>query len=345
MGVTIKDIAKMADVSIATVSRVINNKNGGVSDETRERILQIMKELRYSPNRIARGLVTKKTNILGLILPDITNPFFPYLVRGVEDTASQYGYNIILCNSDNNPSKEGTYISILKENNVDGIICTSVLGIKDEDFANSGQKKIPFVFLDRSFNMTNAPVVYTDGIMGMHDIVSYVIANGHKRIACIFGPKNNSSTEQRMKGYLSALGEAGIDFDAALIREGDYRISGGYDCTLDLLDSGCAFTALVCANDLMAIGALQAMESKNIKVPDDISITGYDDIYVAGITSPKLTTVAQPIYEMGCYAVEQLIKLINGEPIKDKDIVLKPKLVIRQSVGKRSDRLENSGHR
>lgn len=337
MSITIKDIARMADVSIATVSRVINHKNEGVSEETRSRILRIVKETDYYPNRIARGLVTKKTNILGLILPDITNPFFPGIARGVEDTASKYGYNIILCNSDNKSEKEETYINILTENNVDGIICTSVTGFNNERMKKHKQKKIPFVFLDRSLYRENIPVVYSDGTYGMYEMVKYVIKEGHRRIAYISGPEDNSSSAQRMTGYRQAIQMAGIPYDPDIVAIGSYQIKDGNECMRRLLESGHDFTAVVCANDLMAVGALDELKSREIKVPEEISITGYDDIYAAGITSPKLTTVAQPVYEMGCYAVEQLVGLIRGEKLVQSEIRLKPELIIRQSVSKRGD--------
>lgn len=345
MGVTIKDIARRAGVSIATVSRVINNKSEGVGRETREKILDIVKELNYYPNRIARGLVTKKTNILGLILPDISNPFFPSLARGVEDTASRYGYNMILCNTDNKKEKEETYISVLKENNVDGILYTSVIRQKDKNVKKLLQSKIPFVLLDRSINVRDIPKVFTDGVSGMQQMINYLIENGHRRIAYISGPKSNSSTEQRLKGYRKALGDAGISADHTIMKDGDYKISSGYKNMLELLDEGGNFSAVACANDLMAVGALEALKDRGIKVPEEMSITGYDDIYIADVTSPKLTTVAQPKYEMGCIAAELLVKLVQGEEISEREVVLQPSLVIRESVAKRSDMLENCGHR
>jgi len=335
MGVTIKDIAREAGVSLATVSRVINNKNEGVGPETRERILNLMKELEYYPNRIARGLVTKKTNILGLVLPDISNPFFPSLTRGVEDTANKYGYNIILCNTDNNKKKEETYINVLKENNVDGIIYTSVVSNKDKSVKMLLQSRIPFVLLDRSINAADIPEVITDGESGMQQMVEYLIANGHRRIAYISGPGNNSPAEQRLEGYSKALLSAGIPIDHTIIKGGDYNISSGYRCMKELLDLGADFTAVACANDLIAVGAMEMLKEKGIRVPADISITGYDDIYLAGVLTPKLTTIAQPKYEMGSLAAELLIKLVQGDEIKERQVILQPSLIERESVAKK----------
>ncbi|MCG8483936.1 MAG: LacI family transcriptional regulator [Clostridia bacterium] len=345
MNVTIKDIAKKANVSIATVSRVINNKSEGVGPETRERILNIIKESNYHPSRIAQGMVTKKTNILGLILPDISNPFFPDLVRGVEDTASHYGYNLVLCNSDKNSDKEEAYIRVLKENNAAGIIYTSVVKRKEKNIKLLLKNKIPFVIMDRSINISNVPKVYTNNIFGMHEMVEYLINNGHRCIAYISGPKYNSSSEQRLKGFKKALNDAGITIDLELIKDGDYSINSGKACMTEILKTGKCFTAVACANDLMALGALEVLKDKGIRVPQEISITGYDDIVMTTFTTPKLTTVVQPKYEIGCEAAELLIKLVNGEEIQQKEVILQPKLAIRESVAKRSDIVEDCSHR
>ncbi len=345
MSVTIKDIAKEADVSIATVSRVINNKSEGVGDETRERILKIIKDRKYYPNRMARGMVTKQSNMLGLILPDITNPFFPDLVRGVEDTASRFGYNIVLCNADNDKDKEESYIQVLKENNAAGIFYISVIRRNDNNIKRLLESKIPFVLMDRRINIDNVPKVYTDNEAGMYEMVEYLIKQGHRKIAYISGPKYNSSSEQRLKGYTTALSDAGIPVEDSLIREGDYQIESGHQYITELLDQGREFTAVACANDMMAVGALEGLKSRGIKIPEEISITGYDDILMATVTSPKLTTVAQPKYEMGCIAAELLIKLVKGQRISQNEVILQSKLAIRESVAKRSDNIENCSHR
>ncbi len=345
MSVTIKDIAKEANVSIATVSRVINNKSEGVGKETREKIRKIIKDLNYYPNRVARGMVTKQSNILGLILPDISNPFFPDLVRGVEDTASKSGYNIVLCNADNNKDKEASYIRVLKENNAAGIFYISVIKKNDNNLKLLVDGKIPFVLMDRRINIENVPKVYTDNVTGMYEMADYLIKNGHRRIAYISGPKHNSSSDQRLKGYKKALSDTGITIDPDIIKVGDYKLESGRQHMQALIDEGNNFTAVACANDMMAVGALEVLKHKGIKVPQEISITGYDDIFMASVTSPKLTTVAQPKYKMGCIAAELLIKLVQGRQISRKEIILKPSLAIRESAIKRSDNFENCSYR
>lgn len=337
MGITIKDIAKEAKVSIASVSRVINNKSEGVSVETRKRILDIMEKHNYVPSNLARGLVTKKTNIIGLILPDINNPFFPGIVRGVEDAANNYGYNIILCNTDDDQEKEKTYIQILKEKCVDGIIYTSALEATNKNIELLKDYKIPFVSIDRAIDLDQVPFIFTNGENGMFKIVEHIIENGHKNIAYIAGTKGAPTNHSRLEGYKKALKKHGIPINQDIIKYGDYKLEGGQLCMKELLDSNIKFTAVACENDLMAIGALETLSTRKIPVPQGISITGYDDIFLTNVTCPKITTVAQPIYEMGSNAVDLLMKIINKEEVTNYKIILEPKLVIRDSVYKRGE--------
>lgn len=334
MAVTIKDIAKEANVSIATVSRVINNKSEGMSLETREKILEIMKRNKYIPSNLARGLVTRKTNIIGLILPDINNPFFPGIARGAEDASNKYGYNIILCNTDDDPKKEKTYIQILKEKCVDGIIYTSTLDSTSENMRLFKEYKIPFVFMDRIINSDEIPFVCTNGEDGMFKVVEYLIENGHTEIAYIAGEKK-SPFNNRFEGYKKALIKHNISLNHNLVKNGDYKLDGGKKCLEELLESGERFTAVACENDLMAIGALEILRDRGIDVPREVSITGYDDIFLTNVTCPKITTVAQPIYDMGYKAVELLIKTINNEYIENNKIILESELVIKDSVWKK----------
>lgn len=337
MGITIKDIAKEAKVSIASVSRVINNKSEGVSEETRERILAIIEKYNYIPSSLARGLVTKKTNIIGLVLPDINNPFFPGIARGVEDAANKYGYNIILCNTDDDQEKEKTYIQILKEKCVDGIIYTSALKATNQNVELLKEYNIPFVSMDRAIDLDNIPSIYTNGEEGMYKMIEYIIQNGHNEIAYIAGTKGAPSNHSRLRGYKRALESHRIPLNPKLIKYGDYKLEGGKLCMEELLDSNTNITAVACENDIMAIGALETLNSRKIKVPEQISITGYDNIFFTDITWPKITTVAQPIYEMGLKAVELLVKIINNEKTPNKKIILEPKLIIRDSVFKRGE--------
>ncbi|SHF23622.1 LacI family DNA-binding transcriptional regulator [Caloramator proteoclasticus] len=332
MRATIKDIAKKANVSITTVSLVLNKKDSNISDETRNKIMKVVDELNYTPNKIAKGLITKKTNTFGLIIPDIANPFFPEIVRGVEDVANNNGYNLILCNTDDNPKKEEKYTKILIEKCVDGIIFISTSKSKDNNIKLLKKYNVPYVVLDRDVDNPDSPYIHTDDEKGMYEVVKFLIKNGHKKIAYISGPKENTTSQKRKNGYIKALKEMGIPIKNTIIREGNYKIDGGQYCIKSLLDSKEEFSAVACANDLMAIGAMEALKSRGILIPDDISLTGYDDIYISKITTPKLTTVEQPKYELGRISTETLLKIIYGIKVHPIEIKLEPKLIVRDSV-------------
>ncbi|ABY95668.1 MULTISPECIES: LacI family DNA-binding transcriptional regulator [Thermoanaerobacter] len=330
MAVTIKDIAKLANVSITTVSRVINNKTEGVSEETRNRILQLVKELGYQPNAIARGLVTKKTKTVGLIIPDISNPFFPDIARGVEDSAHIYGYNVFLCNTDDNLEKESEYINALKEKYVDGIIFTSSSIPKHEHITDLIKSGIPVVIMDRRIDSEDIYGVFLDNYEGGYIATKYLIDLGHKRIGCITGPLYISNAIERLEGYKRALVDNEIEVDNRLIFEGDYKINSGIIGAEKLLEH--EVTAIFASNDLMAYGAYKAIRSYGYKIPDDISVVGFDDIQLSQILEPQLTTIRQPAYDMGLAAARMLIKLVEGKKLKKKIINFRPQLIIRQST-------------
>ncbi|EIV99403.1 LacI family DNA-binding transcriptional regulator [Thermoanaerobacter siderophilus] len=330
MAVTIKDIAKLANVSITTVSRVINNKSEGVSEETRNRILQLVKELGYQPNAIARGLVTKKTKTIGLIIPDISNPFFPDIARGVEDSAHIYGYNVFLCNTDDNLEKESEYINALKEKYVDGIIFTSSSIPKHEHITDLIKSGIPVVIMDRRIDSEDIYGVFLDNYEGGYIATKYLIDLGHKRIGCITGPLYISNAIERLEGYKRALVDNEIEVDNRLIFEGDYKINSGIIGAEKLLEH--EVTAIFASNDLMAYGAYKAIRSYGYKIPDDISVVGFDDIQLSQILEPQLTTIRQPAYDMGLTAARMLIKLIEGKKMNKKIANFRPQLIIRQST-------------
>jgi len=332
MAVTIKDIAKLANVSITTVSRVINNKTEGVSEETRERILQLVKEHEYQPNAIARGLVTKKTKTLGLIIPDITNPFFPDIARGVEDSAHIYGYNVFLCNTDDNLDKESEYINALKEKYVDGIIFTSSSIPKQEHIKELIKSGIPIVIMDRRIESDDIYGVFLDNYEGGYIATKHLIDLGHKKIGCITGPLYSKSARERLEGYKGCLNENGLEYDESIVFEGDYKINSGITGSEKLLNLNKKISAIFVCNDLMAYGSYKTIRSRGYKIPDDISIIGFDDIYLSQILEPQLTTIRQPAYDMGLTAARMLIKLIEGEKLNRKIINFKPKLIIRQST-------------
>lgn len=330
MKVTIADIARVANVSKATVSRVVNNKLEGVGKETRERILQIIEEYKFQPSMIARGLVTKRTKSLGLIIPDITNPFFPQLVRGAEDYANKNGYTLFLCNSDKSIEKEKDYINVFIEKSVDGVILTSNISEKSSQYSALKNYAIPLVLLDRYVDGSEYDVgVFLDNVKGAYLAVSYLLNKGHKNIAFITGPMSVTTSMNRFKGYEMALNEKKLEVDQSLIKEGDYLIDSGIKKVTELLEEGKKFTAVFAGNDMMAIGAMKALKSRNIKIPENVEVIGFDNIELSQVVEPPLTTVAQPAYDMGVLGAKLLIKLIEGKKLRTKNFVLEPELIIR----------------
>lgn len=333
MGTTISDIAKRANVSKATVSRVINNKSEGVGEETRQKILKIIKELNYQPSLIARGLVTKRINSIGLIIPDIANPFFPQLARGAEDAALKRGYNLFLCNSDNNLEKEKLYIDAFIKKSVDGVILTSSLSKSNLQCRLLKDRNIPFILLDRYIEgMETESGVFLDNEAGAYQATSYLLTNGHERIAFISGPFSVTTAWQRFQGFQKAHLDRGVAIDYQLIHEGEYHLDNGIHFVEELFAKKMDFTAVFAGNDLIAIGALKALKKQGIKVPDGMEVIGFDNIGLASLIEPPLSTVAQPIYEMGVLGADLLIDLIEGKEVKQNRIFLKPELILRETT-------------
>lgn len=327
---TIKEVAKQAKVSITTVSRVINNVEGCTNEETRNRILKVIEELDYKPNALARSLVTKKTKTIGLILPDISNPFFPGIAKGVEDRASKYDYNVILCNSYDSLKKEDYYINVLREKYVDGIILSSSKLNKDDE--NNYSKDIPMVFIDRrpDVNITNG--VFINNFSGAYTAVKHLIDLGHRNIGCLIGPQNINTSIERLDGYKKALEDSSISINEDFIKFEEYSIEGGYSAAREILKDK-KITAIFANNDLMAIGVYRAAKEMGYKIPGDISVVGFDDIDTAKVVEPPLTTVKQPTKVLGESAVEMLMEAINGK-IEEKIIYLDTELIIRESTSK-----------
>lgn len=328
---TIYDIALRAGVSAATVSRALNNDRV-VKRETKEKIVKIAQELNYIPNSAARTLKHGKTFTIAVILPDIVNEFFSLVARGVEDYAHAQGYSVIICNSDESWQKEQEYIKVVSEKSVDGIVFIST-SAKSNRLQKMAENGLNFVLVDRYLE-ANVDMVLTNNINGAFDAMQHLIRLGHQRIAVINGPQTTQTARERFLGYKKALEEASLELDSALIREGDYRINSGYREMHHLLRLPSLPTAVFVANDLMAVGALDAAEECGVRIPEDLAVVGYDDIPLASRIRPRLTTVAQPKYELGSKAAELLInRLEEDESLKlpQKRIVLEPRLVIRDS--------------
>ncbi len=328
---TIKDVAEKAQVSISTVSRVINN-SGYVNAETKHKVMEAIRELDFEPNPLAKGLGGGKSNTIGLILPDITNLFFPSIARGVEDAATVQGYTVILGNTDNVAANEESYLNVLERKSVDGIIIagSSSDGSRIQELTTSG---LPVVLVDRTFPSLTIDSVTSDNLEGAYLAVKHLVTLGHEKILFLGGGTNISTTQEREQGYLKALRESGIPINRNLIHYGDYRFESGFDRLIEVLEKGLPFTAVFAANDLIAIGAIRAIQSRNLHVPQDFSVVGFDDIFWAKLERPPLTTVAQPIYRMGMIACELLLDKIKLPSQQEpRHIVLKPDLVLRQST-------------
>ncbi|SFG39222.1 transcriptional regulator, LacI family [Planifilum fulgidum] len=332
--VTIYDIAEAAGVSIATVSKVINNR-GRVSEQTRERVLRIIRELNYAPNRITSALGGKSMYTLGLLIPDISNPFYSEIVRGAEDCGRKWGYNVLICNTDNDTRREMDYLLSLREKRVDGIILATASNTdtRREDLESLG---IPVAFISREIPGFESIRVIVDNFRGGYLATRHLIDLGHRNIALFTEPLNIVTSSERLRGYAEALQEAGIPYRPEWVRPGGFGVESGYRLAEALLrDSHDPMpTAVFAANDQLAIGAIQAFKEAGHSIPEDISVVGFDNTILCTIVDPPLTTVAQPMYDMGVKVVNLLIEAIQNEGSGSERIVLEPKLVVRRSTAK-----------
>ena len=335
MSVTIKDIAKECNVSITTVSRVINNKDEGVGEKTRELILDTIERLDYRPNALARSMITKRTNTIGLVIPDVRNPFFSELARGAEDVCNENGYGIFLCNTDGCMEKEGEYIRILKDRFTDGILFTTQNTIEYNQTFNLFLKKhFPFLFIERYVDeLKEVPGVFVDNFQGAYELTQFIINKNHHKILFISGPLTTKNAQHRQNGYLKALSDNGIEVTERFILHGNYRYSGGYKAIKQYLSvHGADFTALFASNDLMAFGAYQALEEEGFSIPEDVSLAGFDNTPFPEVFKPKITTVEIPAYKMGQTAATMLLEIIKNEQPSESKKVFTLDLIDKGSV-------------
>jgi len=326
---TIYDVGTRARVSVATVSSVINNSSY-VSPELRQRVEAAIRELNYSPNLLARGLARQKTLTLGVLVPDIANFFYPELVRGVEDKAKEAGYTIILGSSDNQLSKEEVYLELFLSKRVDGIVLIKAPGEMSPALEQSLKKNgPPIVLLDREHPSLSADTVVADDFGGGRMAVRHLLDLGHKRIGIIRGVSGASTTEDRFRGYQTALDERHVPVHPDLIAEGDYGMDSGYVAGMALLRR--KPTAVFVTNYMMTLGLLRAIEEQKLSCPKDISIVSYDDFIWSDIFPPRLTCVVQPKYMLGYKAAETLISRIQGKHKRPRREVLENRLQIRSS--------------
>ncbi|WP_340388530.1 LacI family DNA-binding transcriptional regulator [Paenibacillus sp. FSL E2-0151] len=332
MKATIYDIAREAGVSIATVSQVINGK-GKISEKRRAEIMEIMERLHYQPSAIAAALTGKQTYTLGLLVPDISNPYFAELARAVEDRSRQLGYSVVICSTDNKDERVERYLNLLQQKRVDGMMIGT--GVDNAEILSPLlQQSIPVALIARHMPSLSVHTVTIDDILGGALAADHLLELGHTRVAVLSEPSKVSSSQERVRGFRETLIKAGHTLEPNQIRESAADLSWAKKEALLLLGEKDHPTGLFCCNDIQAIGALQAAKELGLRVPEDVSIIGFDNTILASVTSPPLTTVAQPIEELGHRAVDLLIEELKDERKEPQKIVLKPELVIRESAGR-----------
>ncbi|MCX7795182.1 MAG: LacI family transcriptional regulator [bacterium] len=326
----IQDVAKLAGVSPSTVSRALNGFPG-ISEKTRQKVIEAAKRLNYKPNYRGQILTTRSTRNIGLLITDITNPFFPELVRGAEETASEVGYTILLGNTSESVEKETNYLDFFSRGPVDGVII-SASRIPNEHIIDLAEEGLPIVVINRILEHPKISYVSTDMERGGYLATKHLIELGHTKIAFVNGPGHSEAAERRLSGYKKALEEAKIRYNSNLVSSNVPVAESGYKETLRLLTAKNPPTAIFTYNDLMAFGVMKAVKDLGINIPDNLSIVGFDDIFFSSFTDPPLTTIRQPKEELGKRAVELLLKLMKEER---QGILLEPELIIRNTTARR----------
>ena len=328
MTATIADVAAKAGVSTATVSRVLAGV-GRARPETQARVLEAARELGYRPSEVARSLKRRSTQTLGLIITDIENPYFPQLVRSVEDAARAAGYSVLLCNASDDPEREASYLDLLVERRVDGlVIAASSLGARHGDWLTA--PPIPVVLVNTAAPEADVPSIMSDNEGGASMVTRHLIDLGHQRFGYLMPPPRNVDAPERLAGVRKALRDAGIPSDALQVARGEALVWGGEVAAGQLLDRAPETTAFIAYNDLMAIGALRALRRRGRRVPAEASVAGFDDVALAAYVDPPLTTIAQRTEEMGRWAVA---RLVGEDPLGPSSVRLPVDLQARESTG------------
>lgn len=330
----IREVARVAGVSVATVSRVLNHPEK-VSFDTREKIDRVIEELDFSPNSLARGLNLKGTTTIALVIPDLRNPLYTEIARGVEAVAHRKGYNLLLCHTEKDSGKERSYIRMLAEKKIDGVILAYTI-LDTQDFIDIRGHNIRVFLFGQDGTAEGISSIYSDFRRGAYLAVTHLANLGYRRIAYIRGADRHMENRRKTLGFREALEEAGLEGCEDFLVRGNDDIDGGYLAALQLLQQKPRPDAVFAGNDLMAVGALDAFRAEGLRVPDDISLIGYDDIRMASLVEPKLTTVSWPVHKMGLIAARIIIEEIEtGDKTAEiQNIFLQPKLKIRKSCGR-----------
>ncbi|NRF90388.1 LacI family DNA-binding transcriptional regulator [Paenibacillus frigoriresistens] len=327
--ITIKDVAKLAGVSTATVSRVLR-ENYSVKKETTIKVLEAVKALNYEPNILGRYLRTNETKTVFVVIPDISD-FFSNVLRGIEVVAKENGYQVLLGNTQFIQEREYEYLKLLQQNKTDGMILLTSQTNKDQ--INELADQYPVVLACDYWEGSKVPMVSIDNISSARKATEYLIRQGHKRIAHITGRLNIINSRDRLTGYKQAVEEYQL-YDPLLIQigEGDFSYESGFQLAQKLLALELPPDAIFAANDEMAIGAVKAIKKNSLKVPDDIAVIGFNDIHIASVFEPALTTISQPMYKIGETSMKMLLKLMNQEPLLKRQLLLEDKLVVRETT-------------
>jgi len=329
---TIRDVARLAGVAPITVSRVINN-NDYASKETRLRVLQAIEQLGYVPNSLSQSFRWKQTGLLALLVTDITNPFWTTVARGIEDAVSDAGFNVILCNTDENAEEVERYLRVLLAKQIDGVFIVPASSDSEQIKALKRQG-IPAIVLDRRLPELLLDAVRCDSEQGAYLVTQYLLSLGHHRIALINGPAGLSTVEDRLEGYLRAFAEANLTPCSELIFNGHFTFESGEELATRALSITPPPTAIFAANNFLALGSIKALRERGMQIPADISLAGFDDLPFTQLIEPALTVATQPAYEMGRKAVELLLaRLAKTLPDQPQEIILPTGLIIRQSCG------------
>ncbi|AQY52067.1 LacI family transcriptional regulator [Listeria weihenstephanensis] len=333
MGATIRDIAEKTGVSITTISQILNGKGSRFSEATRNKVFQTAKDLAYKPNFFAKNMVTNRTNTIGMIVPEVTDPFFSQMVKGAEDYLNAHDYMILLCNSSQDSAREDLYVEELLHRAVDGLIIASPNILASNVFEQLEIRHKPYILLDCKRHHREEGNIFIDDYEGGYMATEYLISLGHTQIGIITSDDSFYSVEERLQGYLACLEKHQVPGESAWISEGDQTMAGGYFAAKQLLTTT-EITALFVTNDQMAVGAYRAALELGIHIPNDLSIVGFDDIELAEYMAPALTTIRQPIYDIGKTAAEYLLKATQNptEKIANKKMPLD--LIIRESTQK-----------
>lgn len=331
MATSIKDVAKEAGVSIATVSRVLNDIDV-VNEDTKKKVLDAIKKLGYRPNIVARSLKTQRTSTIGILIPDIASQFYPDIVRGAEDVTNIYDYNIILCNSDFDVEKEKEYLRVLKEKMVDGVIYISS-SLNEEILDLINELDLKTILVETKDKDGKLPSVTIDNIKASYEGTKYLINSGLKNLAFIGANEENMNAwGERYTGFVNALKDSGLEADEDLCYFKNLTVKTGYQAIQRFTENNKSFDGIVCASDEIAMGAINALREKGIKVPEDVSVIGFDNNVMGSIFYPKLTTISQPSYDMGSVAVRMLIKILNKKELDNPNYVLNYELIKREST-------------